>query len=167
MAFVKFQALHAFDPTPPAKSWIQTQTLPGQFVYHDCGIAGYDGMMSFHAPKNPTSAHFTPVPRYRRGAPLRQVTAPVKTLKSIMAMLGHDRLDVLKLDIEGGEYDVIKNMLADRLSIRQLLVEFHHNYRIIRFNQTLEALRRLGEAGFRIFRISPRSLEFSMLHKNF
>ncbi|MBU4199181.1 MAG: FkbM family methyltransferase [Verrucomicrobia bacterium] len=159
----RFQAVvHAFDPTPRARDWIRTQTVSSRFVYHDYGIAAYDGMLAFHAPKNPGSAHFSPVPRYR-GAPLCQVAAPVKTLKTIMAMLGHARLDVLKLDIEGGEYDVIKNILADRLSIRQLLIEFHHNYRTIRFNQTLEALRQLREAGFRIFRISPRGLEFSLV----
>jgi len=156
-------SVHAFDPTPRARAWIQSQSLPGHFVYHDCGIAGYDGMMPFYAPKNPASAHFTPVPRYGCGAPSRHVSAPVQTLQTLMAMLGHDHLDLLKLDIEGGEYEVIENMLADRISIRQLLVEFHHNYRTIHFNQTVQALRHLREAGFRIFNISRRALEFSLL----
>jgi FkbM family methyltransferase len=159
--------VHAFDPTPRAKSWIQAQALPAQFVYHDWGIAGYDGEMAFHAPRNPGSAHFSPVPRYPGGALLGQVTAPVRTLKTIMAMLGHDHLDVLKLDIEGGEYDVIGNMLADKIPIRQLLIEFHHNYRTISLDRTLLALRGLREYGFRIFNISPRVLEFSLLSWKF
>ena len=155
--------VHAFDPTPRARAWIQSQSLPGNFIYHDCGIAGYDGMMPFYAPRNPASAHFTPVPRYEHSASSRQVSAPVQTLRTLMAMLGHDHLDLLKLDIEGGEYEVITNMLADHISIRQLFVEFHHNYRTIHLDQTVQALRHLRQAGFRIFNISRRALEFSLL----
>ncbi len=157
--------VHAFDPTPVAKRWLESQSLPAQFVYHDCGIAAYDGRQDFHAPKNPDSAHFSPVPRYR-GAPGPRLAAPVKTLRTIMAGLGHARLDVLKLDIEGGEYDVLANVLADLIPIRQLLIEFHHNFPTIPFESTARALRSLRAAGFRVFQISPRGLEFS-LYKNF
>jgi FkbM family methyltransferase len=158
----RFQAaVHAFDPTPLAKSWIQGQALPAEFVYHDYGIAAHDGLLAFHAPKNPDSAHFTPVARYRDTS-RPQVEAPVKTLKTILGLLGNERVDVLKLDIEGGEYDVIDNILAEQLPIRQLLVEFHHNYATIPFARTARTLRKLRSAGYRIFRISPRGLEFSL-----
>lgn len=155
--------VHAFDPTPRSRAWIKSQSMPEFFVYHDFGIASYDGMMLFHAPKNPASAHFSPVPRYRRGGFDQNVSAPAQTLQTIMASMGHDHLDLLKLDIEGGEYEVIKNILEDQIPIRQLLVEFHHNYRTIHFNQTVQALRHLGKAGFRIFNVSRRALEFSLL----
>ena len=159
-----FQAVvHAFDPTPRAKGWIQSQSLPANFVYHDYGIAGYDGLMKFYPPKRAQSPHFTPVLRYKHGAATSFVSVPVRTLKTLMNMLGHDHLDLLKLDIEGGEYDVIENILADRIPIRQLLVEFHHNYRTIPLHRTVRALRCLRDAGYRIFNISRRTLEFSLL----
>lgn len=154
--------VHAFDPTPRSRDWLRTQTLPDRFIYHEYGIAAYDGVQDFHAPKNPESAHFSPVPRYR-GLRLEKVAAPVKTLQSIMAELGHDRVDVLKLDIEGGEYDVIGDLLAGPALVGQLLVEFHHNFRTIPFAATADALRGLRAAGFRIFAISERGLEFSLL----
>jgi Methyltransferase FkbM domain len=48
---------------------------------------------------------------------------PVKRLATIMKELGHTRLDVLKMDIEGDEYDVLRD-IAD-IPIRQILVEMH------------------------------------------
>ncbi len=45
----------------------------------------------------------------------------------MMADLGHTEIDLLKMDIEGAEYDVIQNMLASFPQIlpKQILVEFH------------------------------------------
>lgn len=51
--------------------------------------------------------------------------APVQRLSGIMKEQGHTHLDILKLDIEGAEYDVLDSILADKLSIAVLCVEFH------------------------------------------
>ena len=42
--------VHAFDPTPVAVGWLQTQSLPPQFVHHRVGLAERDGDMQFFAP---------------------------------------------------------------------------------------------------------------------
>src|SRR5690554_1691728 len=41
-----------------------------------------------------------------------------------MTQLGHKHIDVLKMDIEGAEYDVIENILSAQLPITQILIEF-------------------------------------------
>ena len=38
----------------------------------------------------------------------------------IMAKLGHSSLDILKIDIEGAEYDVIEDMLSSGIRPRQV-----------------------------------------------
>src|SRR4051812_16621969 len=35
--------VHAFDPTPRSVEWVKAQSLPERFVFHDWGIAGFDG----------------------------------------------------------------------------------------------------------------------------
>ena len=45
-------------------------------------------------------------------------------LKDVLQILGHTRVDLLKLDVEGAEYDVIESILADKLEIKVLCVEF-------------------------------------------
>jgi hypothetical protein len=45
---------------------------------------------------------------------------------SLMQRNRHSHIDLLKLDIEGCEYEVIESILKSRLPIWQIAVEFHH-----------------------------------------
>jgi hypothetical protein len=44
-----------------------------------------------------------------------------------------------------------------------VLVEFHHHFPGIGLGATVESVRRLNSAGYRIFHISERGLEFSFV----
>lgn len=48
----------------------------------------------------------------------------LKTLPSIMDMLGHDTIDLLKIDIEGVECMVIDDMLKNEIYPKYLSVDF-------------------------------------------
>jgi hypothetical protein len=63
---------------------------------------------------------------------------------------GMDRLELLKLDIEGFEYDFLAAMLSAGIRPVQIAVEFHHFLPGIPVMKTLVALRRLSRAGYRI-----------------
>ena len=154
--------VHVFDPTPVSVEWIARQKLPERFLFHACGIAGHDGTAEFYAPQKVTSAHFTPVRRFRDES-TATIRAPVKKLRTIMRELGHGEIGLLKLDIEGGEYDVIEDIVRENIPVRQLLVEFHHNYETIPIGRTVDAIAKLRQAGFKIFHISERTYEISLL----
>lgn len=158
--------VHAFDPTPASIEWVRAQSLPEQYIFHDFGIADHDGTMEFWPPRRESSAHYTPVPRYLNQNNATRVLGTVQRLRTTMKQLGHDHIDLMKIDIEGGEYDVIADIVADELPIRQLLIEFHHNYRTIPIQRTIDALQSLHAAGFRIFHISERTYEISMMHRD-
>jgi len=55
----------------------------------------------------------------------RFIEVRVEKLKTIMQSLGHDHLDILKLDIEGAEFAVIDSIIDDKIDINVLCVEFH------------------------------------------
>ena len=68
-----------------------------------------------------------------------------------MKQNGHNHIDLLKLDIEGAEYEVIDDMLKQRLPVRQVLVEFHNNLLPgIRRRQTVRAILKMAAAGYRL-----------------
>ncbi len=157
-------AVHAFDPTPVSLEWVSQQPLPMQLVIHDYGLAAFDGDLEFQMPRKQTGAHFSPVQRYKNSS-TGLYKAPVKRLSTIMDELQHQHIDLLKIDIEGGEYDAIDDLLNSDISVKQLLVEFHHNYATISLQQTLDTLSRLRSAGFKIFSISDRTYEISMLNQ--
>ncbi len=50
--------------------------------------------------------------------------AECKRLSTLMKELGHDHIDLLKLDIEGAEYAVVESILEDNLDIRCICLEF-------------------------------------------
>lgn len=154
-----------FDPTPRSIEWVATQQMPPQFQFHPYGVADYDGTARFTAPERSCAASYTLVerPDVAAKAPEAPIEAPVYRLSTLMERLGHDHIDILKMDIEGAEYGVIADLLKSRLDVRQVCVEFHHFFREIGPAKTREAVKLLNDAGYRIFHISEKGREYSFL----
>ena len=85
------------------------------------------------------------------------------TLATVMQRLGHDRVDLLKIDIEGFEYEVIEQMIAAGTLPKCLLVEFHHLMFGIGVEPTLRSVELLAKAGYRIFWVSNGGHEYGFL----
>jgi len=81
-----------------------------------------------------------------------------------MKMLGHQRIELLKMDIEGAEYEVIQDLLESRVEIHQLLVEFHHRWPEVGLNKTETAIQQLNSVGYKIFSVSLSGEEYGFLH---
>jgi FkbM family methyltransferase len=151
--------VHAFDPTPRAIAWLKSHSLPKEFVFHEYGIADYDGRATFTPPENSSYASYTMISKPGKACTL--VEAPVHRLATIMRMLGHNRIDVLKMDIEGAEYGVVEDLIACDISIGQLLIEFHHRWPEVGVDKTKEAINALNHAGYKIFEVSASGEEYS------
>lgn len=151
--------LHAFDPTPRSVAWIAEQDLPARFHFHPIGLAAQDGQQSFCAPRKATSANYRPV---REAG---EVQGEVRTLQTIARDLGHKRIDVLKIDVEGGEYALMESVLTSGVPIGQLLIEFHHDQPKRSFAETAHAIDQIRAAGFRLLHISDRGLEMTFVHE--
>jgi FkbM family methyltransferase len=52
---------------------------------------------------------------------------PGRTLAGLARELGHPRIDLLKLDIEGGEYELIPQLDLQALEVKVFAVQLHHN----------------------------------------
>ena len=161
----KAAVVDAFDPTPNSVRWLAGQRLPEAFRFHPIAIAEHDGSVWFY-------------PRRRRdGSSSRMmytmltepadgqggVEVPARTLAGIARELAHERVDVLKMDIEGAEYEVLRGLLASTLRPTQLLIEFHHRFAGIGLEHTLEAIAGLRRGGYGLANISPSGREFSFV----
>ena len=67
------------------------------------------------------------------------------------------------MDIEGAEYEVLEGLLNSPVLPTQLLVEFHHRFVEDGLAKTYDIIRRLRDAGYRIFAISEIGREISFL----
>lgn len=153
-------AVHLLDPTPVAAAWIEGQALPPTARFHPVAIAAHDGVLRFRAPRKDGGVNFRPLPEGSAGDP-DLFEAPCERLSTFAARLGLGRIDVLKLDVEGGEIDVLPDVLESGLDVGQILVEFHHRPDGTGFDRTLGVLRALEGAGYRLFDVSRRGLEMS------
>ena len=152
--------VHAFDPTPVSVAWVESRQWPRGFHFHAYGVAHYDGVARFNPPVNPKNS-YTMLERATTAH--AAVEARVYRLPTILQMLGHARIDVLKLDIEGLEYAVIDELLAESIAVDQLLVEFHHRWRSVGRAKTERAVDLLEQRGYRIFAISAAGWEYSFI----
>jgi hypothetical protein len=78
-------------------------------------------------------------------------------------MLKRQKVDILKMDIEGAEYDVICDLLNCNINVQQILVEFHHRFKDVGVLKTKQAIAELNKNGFKIFDISSLGTEYSFI----
>jgi len=154
-------AIEAFDPTPRSIHWVKQQNIPSQFHLHEYGLADFDGDISFNPPKNPAHVSHTILEDALGNE--NSIKVPVLTLGSILEKLGHLSIDLLKMDIEGAEYQVINDMLENGIFPKQLLVEFHHRFSNVGISKTRDALNKLSKVGYHIFDVSDSGEEFSFI----
>ncbi len=159
--------VHAFDPTPNTAEWITKQTLPEGMHFHRWALAETSGELRFF-------------PRVRRsgkksstmftlseadGSSDEGITVTAKDLPTIMAELGHEAIDVLRMDIEGAEFAVLEALLNTSLRPPQILVEFHHRFAGIGNDKAREILAKLYDAGYRVTFVSSTGREVSFLRE--
>lgn len=151
--------VQAFDPTPKSIEWMKKQDLPKKFHIYEYGIADYNGKATFYPPLNPS--HISHSLLERKKTKNNAIEVPVFRLDSIMKQLRHNKIDILKMDIEGAEYKVIEDIIRSNVCIFQLLVEFHHGMDGMTLKDTKKAIALLNENGYSIFDISKDGRNYS------
>jgi FkbM family methyltransferase len=150
--------VHAFDPTPLAIQWLKSQHLPDSVLVHHWGLAAYDGSAVFALPEKHSVSFLMGT-----DVPSKSVAeCQVRRLPTIRELLGHEHIDLLKIDIEGAEYDALDDIVAESARINQLVVEFHHRWSGSP-SRTEQAISRIEECGLRLFHVSARGLEYSFV----
>lgn len=155
--------VHGFDPSPQAVAWIANQRLPPQYSFHSYGLGTQDGAVAFFSPGRNTGMYS--VNAHHRGVTGTSVSLPVHTLSTIVESLKTSTIDVLKMDVEGAEYDLLTSIIECPVPIRQLLIEFHHRIGVAPLKTTINCVEQLKSRGFKLFNVSSTSSEFSFLRE--
>ena len=145
--------IHAFDPTPQSIAWLEQQSLPKEFHYYAYGLAGSDGTVDFFPPTQEDHISHSILPVNSTEA--RSIKVQVNRLETIMKRLNHNKIDLIKMDIEGAEYVALADILNSEITIDQILVEFHHRFATIQLARTRETINQLNRTGYKIFYASP------------
>lgn len=152
--------IFGFDPTPVSLDYLMARPLPARMEIVPWGLGTEDGNKDFGLPA-PGDVNFSASKSNGESVELE-----VRKLSTIMKTFGHDRLDVLKIDVEGAEFECIPQILAEGILPVQFFVEFHHGFFGIPVARTRNALAELKRAGYLIFDVSPVGREISLIHRS-
>ncbi len=150
--------VYGFDPTPASLLWIQSHWTHPRFTVHGIALSDRDGKLELSLP--PTASADQVSASAKGSGPAIEV--PCGTLKSLLGHVPNSHCDVLKMDIEGCEYEVIEQAVGENWlnSIEQVLVEFHHWMPGIGALATKRAVDQLRSVGYRIAWISRTNHEY-------
>jgi FkbM family methyltransferase len=144
LAKIASQPVLVFDPSPTGIATVEKldKSDTGNLRFFPAGLAADAGIVQFSLPKDPGEGSYSIA---REG--IEKVSFECWDLPTIMSRNGDSAIDLLKMDIEGFEYDIIDRFLDQRVPVRQLLVEFHP---WLRPGRTWKTIVRLHRAGYRI-----------------
>ena len=126
-------SIWAFDPTPRSIEFARRIT-ERRFHLQPVGLWSSDGVKRFHAPRDPRHVSHTALGS-RPDRPY--FDAECKCLDTVMRELGHDHIDLLKLDIEGAEFEVLGSVQTEPQCI---CVELHP---VLGINEIVDFVRAL------------------------
>lgn len=156
--------VYGFDPTPKSIKFIEEKGPILNYTFLPFGIADEDGVKRFFLPENPAYVSGTFLDKKTQDdAGKNSLVVPVKKFSSIVKALGHNKIDVLKLDIEGSEYSVLDDIFGSGVQIGQLLIEFHHRFDGVGTNMTHQAIAKINKNGFLIAGISEQKEEYTFV----
>ena len=163
------------DPTPVAKEHFEQlieRTMKGEKLeinrmsdlfydtdpeslshlsYQNVGIWSEDTTMKFYEPGNIKTMVSHSIVNLHHTASYFE--AEVVRVSTLMKRLGHTYIDLLKIDIEGAEYEVINSIIDENLDIRALGIEFDEIHHPLDRNSTKRiemSVKKLKEHGYMV-----------------
>ena len=135
-------SVFAFDPTPRSKVYVEiTAATLSKYHFRNVGIWSSNDVVRFFAPRNSTDVSHSILNLQHTD---QYFDAQCMTLATLMSQLGHDHIDLLKMDIEGAEHEVIQSLVNDKINVNILCVEFNQPMSARTILATIRNLKRNG-----------------------
>ena len=120
--------IHAFEPNPGMRARLchnlKLNDLANVSV-HDCAISDEDGYLDFFIPDFNNLGQARLIEPYESG---EKITVRVRPLTHFLASEKLDRIDFLKVDIEGFEDRAIGPLIDAQIDVRPTLVFYEHKH---------------------------------------
>ena len=160
------------DPNPHALAYCREHCPPGMEILDRAFWTTSGETVVFNLPRPPeqlpkgadgVSGSLDPSHEYVDGG--ERIETTTVNLEHLLAIAGRDRCDVLKLDVEGAEYDLLEALVVNGQIRRapQLLVEFHHGVTRRTLADTRRIVEILEAAGQSLVHVEGRNYVFRYL----
>jgi FkbM family methyltransferase len=157
------------EPNPQSLAYCRDRCPPSMEIYPNAISSTGGQELTFHLPRaldqlpfgaDGVSGSLVASHDYVTGGDTLQVTSI--SLNEILSRAGRNECDVLKLDIEGAEYDLLGDLCrtGDIRRFGQVLVEFHHGVTHQTLDDTKRIVRALESAKFQLMHTEGRNYIF-------
>jgi len=164
--FVRAHGVKAYgvDPTKKHRPFLKRieEETQGQFQYLRLAVASLNDILEFHESDENESGSILDDHKNIKHDTVQSYTVQAVTLGNLANRVGTSTVDFLKLDLEGAEYDLLRNVPAKDLSrFKQIFIEFHHHC-ITRFTEqdTQAMVTRLQSFGLNAFSLDDHHYLF-------
>ena len=132
------------DPTPKARDYVR-RLGPRNFHFLQKALhPRTGGRIRIYRNGNPDHVSESILPTHQ--SVLANDYYEAETVSLPYLLQAYPNVSVLKMDIEGAEYDVLNSL--DTLTVPQLCVEFHHACTHYTINDTMACIKHLGRLGY-------------------
>lgn len=146
------------DPSVPGITAVHAfPRLPEQLTFLEFGLAARSGNQMLYEPEDEPDKRSWRISGEGKGTKYE-----FYSISDILRKFDKSKIDLLKIDIEGFEYEVLDQVLKDRVDIRQICVEFHQgsNYSNKTGWDRWRFIFRLLLAGYRLIHVRNRDYTF-------
>lgn len=149
-------SVRAFDPFWIFREQAERQAAgERRYSFHEVAVTVTDGPVEMYGRQDEEQGSVSAVNLY--GA-TTAFTKPGRSIASLMSEFGESSIDLLKMDVEGSEYDLLDTLDLRSIGVRVLCVEFHHNEPVKRAHTVISNI--LDQNFSTVARKDPMSFTF-------
>src|SRR5690606_33598079 len=154
----------AFNPTPKSIKYVEHKKLGSLFHFTPWGIGAKTETTTFYLPQNESNVSGSIVIQ-KNVSETKAIDVQLKHINDLTTHFNHSHIDVLKLDIEGAEYQVLPTLFESGIQFDQLLLEFHERLFPNGKEMTKNMIDLASQYGYELFAYSPTQEEVSFIRK--
>ena len=146
--FIERSTVRSFDPTISSAAFtaLCAKSIDVRCpVFQPIGLAPETGVLRLYRSLNPLIGSLASVPAAGYD-PQPAIVANVSSLADLLVEYGVGHLDVLKIDVEGAEFDLVESW--DELPVTQLAIELHDRFYSDGAARRVALKKRLATLGF-------------------
>lgn len=152
--------IYLYDPSSTAEETIhQWKILPNNIRFFKTGLSKFDKKIKFAFPDKEIEGSFKKIVNDNSSS--QYVEYQCNSISNLIKINGHHKIDLLKIDIEGFEYEVLEDIIENNIVVNQICVEFHHFLPEIPKASTTKILKALKNMGYEI--IHKRMTDYTFL----
>ena len=154
-----------FDPTPKAINYIKSRKISDRFIFFDYAVSPKESKyIDFYMPADNRGVSGSLI-KSNEVDDTKVLKVFAKSFEDIANDLGHKHIDVVKIDIEGAEYELLDTIIHSSISVDQILVEFHDRMFNASHVKSKLIVKRMIDKGFEVFAHSINFEEVSFIKK--